>query len=57
MLEALVPHRLLKPPKLRIYNLDAIPPVVNWLKVGPSILSSKVSELGLGDSRVGQVSA
>ena len=30
MLKVLVPHHLLKPPKLSIYNLEATPPIANW---------------------------
>ena len=34
MLEVLVSHRLLKPPKLSLYNLEATPLIVNWFIVG-----------------------
>ena len=30
ILEVLVSHHLLKPPKLSIHNLEATPPIANW---------------------------
>ncbi|GFZ01688.1 type one serine/threonine protein phosphatase 2 [Actinidia rufa] len=35
VIEVLVPHCLLKPPKLSIYNLEATLPIANWFYVGP----------------------
>ena len=45
MLEVLVPHHLLKSPKLNIYNLEATPPIANCFRLDPSILSNIIQPL------------